>query len=73
MQDISSHLGVSFQHILKEANSMADGLARKRVLHSSISFDVQVLLFFVFLVVVFAVYFVSVALLCFGEIKFYLS
>ena len=40
VQDISSHLGASFQHVLREDNSMADGLAREGVFHSCISFNV---------------------------------
>ena len=34
------HLGASFQQVLREANSMADGLAREGDFHSCISFDV---------------------------------
>ena len=40
MYDISSHFDASFQHVLREANSMADGLVGEGTFHSHISFDV---------------------------------
>ena len=40
VQDISSLLGASFHHILREANTIADGLAREGVFRTSISFNV---------------------------------
>lgn len=40
VQDISSQLGASFKHFLREANDMADGLAREGVLPLNIYFDV---------------------------------
>ena len=44
VQVISSLLDASFHHILREANTMADGLAREGVFHTSSSFDVYVFL-----------------------------
>ena len=40
VQDISKKMGASFHHILREANSMADGLEREGVSRPSIVFDV---------------------------------
>ena len=40
MQDISLQLGACFNHILREANVMADALAREGVFLSSPTFDV---------------------------------
>ena len=40
VQDISSLLGASFHHVLREANNMVDGLAREGVFRTSISLDV---------------------------------
>ena len=40
VQDISRRLGASFHHILREANAVADSLAREGVFRSSVSFDV---------------------------------
>ena len=40
VQDISKKMGASFRHILWEANSMADVLAREGISRSSIMFDV---------------------------------
>lgn len=48
VQDIFRKMGASFHHILREANSRADGLARKGVSQPSILFDVQILLVFWF-------------------------
>ena len=39
VQDISKKMGASLSHILREANSMADGLAREGISLSSIMFD----------------------------------
>ena len=40
VQELSRQLGASFHHILKEANSMADGLAREGVSKLPVLFDV---------------------------------
>lgn len=40
VQDISTQSGASFNHIPRQANDMADGLAREGVLRLIISFDV---------------------------------
>lgn len=40
MQDISRRLGSSFHHIFREANVMADALAKGGVFRTSILFDV---------------------------------
>ena len=40
VQDISSFLGASFHHIFREANVMADVLAKEGVFHTSILFYV---------------------------------
>ena len=40
VQGISKKIGASFRHILREANSMADGLAREGLSRSSIVFYV---------------------------------
>ena len=40
VQDISKKIGASFRHILREANSMADGLSREGLSRSSIIFVV---------------------------------
>ena len=39
-QDIFGKMGASFHHILRKANSMVDGIARKGVSQPSILFDV---------------------------------
>ena len=40
VQDIAKQLGASFHHVHREANVMADALAKEGVLRSSILFDV---------------------------------
>ena len=40
VQDISRKLGSIFNNIVREANVLADDLAREGAFHSSISFDV---------------------------------
>lgn len=40
VQDISNQLAASFHHILREANDMADGLAKEVVIRVSVSFYV---------------------------------
>jgi hypothetical protein len=40
VQDISSRLGASFHHFFREANVMANALAKEGVFRTSILFDV---------------------------------
>eukprot|EP00268_Persea_americana_P043745 TRINITY_DN4402_c0_g1_i3.p1 TRINITY_DN4402_c0_g1~~TRINITY_DN4402_c0_g1_i3.p1 ORF type:complete len:237 (+),score=33.87 TRINITY_DN4402_c0_g1_i3:165-875(+) len=49
VQDIAKQLGASFHHVHREANVMANALAKEGVLRSSILFDVKCFLFLRFL------------------------
>eukprot|EP00268_Persea_americana_P065083 TRINITY_DN8639_c3_g1_i2.p1 TRINITY_DN8639_c3_g1~~TRINITY_DN8639_c3_g1_i2.p1 ORF type:complete len:108 (+),score=32.29 TRINITY_DN8639_c3_g1_i2:64-387(+) len=40
VQDLSRHMNAYFHHILRQANALADGLAREGVFRSFVSFDV---------------------------------
>eukprot|EP00268_Persea_americana_P030203 TRINITY_DN29242_c0_g1_i1.p1 TRINITY_DN29242_c0_g1~~TRINITY_DN29242_c0_g1_i1.p1 ORF type:complete len:115 (+),score=26.47 TRINITY_DN29242_c0_g1_i1:213-557(+) len=40
VQDISSQLGATFHHTIREANDVADGLVREELLRLNISFHV---------------------------------
>lgn len=40
MHHILSQMRAAFHDVVKEANVTADGLAKERVFHSSISFDI---------------------------------